>query len=143
MNKTYMAAKGEIEPNWYIVDAADKVLGRLAVKVSEVLRGKDKPTFTRHIDTGDHVIVVNAEKICVTGRKASQKTYYRHSGYRGGLTEMTYEKLQAKHPERIIELAIKGMLPKTKLGRAMFKKLKVYAGPEHNHNAQQPQPLEF
>ena len=142
-SKTYMPAKGEVIGQWYHVDATDKVLGRLAVKITDILRGKNKPTFTSHVDTGGYVIVTNAEKICITGNKAQQKTYYRHSGYRGGLTSITFEKLQARHPKRIIELAVKGMLPKNKLGRAMFRKLKVYAGPDHNHQAQQPESIDI
>ncbi len=141
--ETYMPAKGEVEARWYLIDATDKVLGRLAVKVTNILRGKNKPTFTSHMDTGDHIVIINADKICVTGNKAKQKNYYRHSGYKGGLTTVTLEKMREKHPERIIELAVKGMLPKNRLGRAMFRKLKVYAGPEHNQQAQQPEIIDI
>lgn len=140
---TYMAKPGEVERQWYVIDAEDKTLGRLASRIAEILRGKHKPTYTPHIDTGDFVIVVNAEKVKLTGNKWKQKKYYRHSGYPGGLKETTYEKLVQKKPELIIEKAVKGMLPHNKLGRAMLKKLKVYAGPDHPHQAQQPEELEL
>ena len=138
---TFMANPDKIEKKWYVVDATDCTLGRLASEVAKVLRGKNKPEFTPHVDTGDYVIVVNAEKIKVTGKKLDQKIYYRHSEYVGGMKESTLRELLAKKPERVIELAVKGMLPKNRLARHMLKKLKVYAGPEHPHTAQQPQPL--
>ncbi|MCU0566473.1 MAG: 50S ribosomal protein L13 [Oculatellaceae cyanobacterium Prado106] len=138
MNKTFLPSQETIERNWYLVDAADQRLGRLASEVANILRGKNKPTFTPHLDTGDFVIVINAEKIEVTGKKRSQKLYRRHSGRPGGMKTETFEKLQARIPERIIEQAIKGMLPKNTLGRQLFTKLKVYAGAEHPHQAQQP-----
>jgi large subunit ribosomal protein L13 len=131
----------DVQRRWFVVDAADQVLGRLASGVAAVLRGKHKATFTPHVDDGDFVIVVNAERIAITGRKRQQKTYYWHTGH-PGIKETTLEKLLAKHPERVIELAVKGMLPKSPLGRHMLAKLKVYRGPEHPHRAQQPQPLE-
>ncbi|MDX2229264.1 MAG: 50S ribosomal protein L13 [Leptolyngbyaceae cyanobacterium bins.349] len=143
MNKTYLPPQDSIERNWYVVDAADQRLGRLASEVARVLRGKNKPTYTPSMDTGDFVIIINAEKIDVTGRKRSQKLYRRHSGRPGGMKVETFEKLQARVPERIIEQAVKGMLPKNTLGRQLFTKLKVYAGPDHPHQAQQPQPLEI
>lgn len=141
--KSYMAKPHEVEQKWYVVDAEGLTLGRLSSEIAKVLRGKHKPTFTPHTDTGDFVIVVNADKIHLTGKKWEQKTYYHHSLYPGGLKEMTYDKLRVKSPEMIIELAVKGMLPKNKLGRAQLKKLKVYAGPEHPHQAQQPEALEL
>ncbi|WP_017326467.1 50S ribosomal protein L13 [Synechococcus sp. PCC 7336] len=141
MNKTPVPAVNELEPRWYVVDAADQRLGRLATAIAATLRGKNKPTFTPHMDTGDFVIVVNAEKIAVTGRKAEQKLYRRHSGRPGGMKVETFEHLQARLPERIIEKAVKGMLPHNALGRRLFTKLKVYAGPNHPHAAQQPEPL--
>jgi len=141
--KTYSARPKDINREWYVVDAAGVTLGRLASKIAHILRGKHKPTYTPSMDVGDHVIVINAEKVAVTGRKAQTKKYYRHSGYLGGLKETTFEKLIAKHPERIVELAIKGMLPHNSLGRAMYRKLKVYAGSEHPHTAQQPKPLDI
>lgn len=143
MNKTYLPAQDSLERNWYVVDAADQRLGRLATEIARVLRGKNKPTYTPSMDTGDFVIVINAEKVDVTGRKRSQKLYRRHSGRPGGMKVETFEKLQARIPERIIEHAVKGMLPKNTLGRQLFTKLKVYAGSEHPHHAQQPQPLEI
>lgn len=139
-NKTYVPPQGD-QGNWYVVDAAEHRLGRLASEIACVLRGKNKPHFTPNMDTGDFVIVVNAEKILVTGKKSSQKLYRRHSGRPGGMTVETFEKLQARIPERIIEKAVKGMLPKTSLGKRLFTKLKVYAGPTHPHTAQQPQTL--
>ncbi|MEE8109648.1 MAG: 50S ribosomal protein L13 [bacterium] len=128
---------------WFVVDASGRVLGRLASRVAAILRGKHKPTFTPHVDGGDHVIVINAERIVLTGKKLEDKVYYRHSGYPGGIKAQTAGELLRKHPERLIEKAVKGMLPKNTLGRAMFKKLKVYAGPDHRHEAQQPQPLQL
>ena len=141
--KTYMANPDKIERKWYVVDASEYTLGRLASEVAKVLRGKNKPIFTPHIDTGDYVIVINAEKVEVTGKKRKEKIYKRHTGYPGGLREITFEKLQAKKPEEIIRHAVKGMLPDGKLGRQMYKKLKVYAGPEHPHTAQKPETWEF
>jgi large subunit ribosomal protein L13 len=141
MTKTYLPPVDSIDRAWHVVDASNQRLGRLAVQVAEILRGKNKPTFTPHLDTGDFVIVINAEKIQVTGKKSSQKLYRRHSGRPGGMKTETFEKLQARLPERIIETAVKGMLPKNSLGRQLFTKLKVYAGPSHPHDAQQPQVL--
>ena len=137
--KSYMASPATIERKWYVVDATGYTLGRLSSEIAKVLRGKNKPTFTPHIDTGDYVIVVNAEKIKVTGKKLDQKIYYNHSEYVGGMKETTLKEMMAKKPERVIELAVKGMLPKGPLGREMFKKLYVYAGPEHPHAAQKPE----
>lgn len=141
--KTFMASPATIDRKWYVVDAADMTLGRLASEVAKVLRGKNKPIFTPHMDTGDYVIVVNAEKIKVTGRKMDQKIYYRHSDYVGGMKETTLKEKLAKKPEEVIELAVKGMLPKGPLGREMYKKLYVYAGPDHKHAAQKPEVLTF
>ncbi|WP_283683780.1 50S ribosomal protein L13 [Parablautia sp. Marseille-Q6255] len=141
--KSYMASPATIERKWYVVDAADMTLGRLASEVAKVLRGKNKPTFTPHIDTGDYVIVVNAEKVKVTGKKLDQKIYYNHSDYVGGMKETTLREMMAKKPERVIELAVKGMLPKGPLGREMYKKLYVYAGPDHKQQAQKPEVLTF
>ena len=141
--KTYMANPAKIERKWYVVDAEGCTLGRLASEVAKVLRGKNKPVFTPHIDTGDYVIVVNADKINVTGKKLDQKIYYRHSEYVGGMKETTLREMLAKKPERVIELAVKGMLPKGPLGRQMITKLHVYAGPEHKHEAQKPEKLTF
>jgi large subunit ribosomal protein L13 len=141
MSKTYLPPVDAIERNWYIVDAADQRLGRLASEIAMVLRGKNKPTFTPHLDTGDFVVVINAEKVAVTGKKRSQKLYRRHSGRPGGMKTETFEKLQSRLPERIIEKAVQGMLPKNTLGRQLFTKLKVYAGSEHPHAAQKPQVL--
>jgi large subunit ribosomal protein L13 len=138
-----MAKPDEVDRQWYVVDATDKTLGRLATRIAEILRGKHKPIYTPHIDTGDYVIVINAEKIKLTGNKWQQKKYYRHSGYPGGIKETTYEKLVQKKPEFIIEKAVRGMIPHNKLGRQMIKKLKVYSGPEHPHQAQQPVELEL
>jgi large subunit ribosomal protein L13 len=143
MNKTYLPPQDAIERNWYVVDATNQRLGRRASEIATILRGKNKPTFTPFMDTGDFVIVINAEKIDVTGRKRSQKLYRRHSGRPGGMKVETFAKLQARIPERIVEQAVKGMLPKNTLGRQLFTKLKVYAGSEHPHQAQQPQPLEI
>lgn len=141
--KTFMASPATIDRKWYVVDATDMTLGRLASEVAKVLRGKNKPIFTPHIDCGDNVIVINAEKIKVTGKKMDQKVYYHHSDYVGGLKEATLREKLAKKPEQVIELAVKGMLPKGPLGRQMFTKLHVYAGPEHKHEAQQPEVLTF
>ena len=141
--KTYMANPDKIESKWYVVDAEGQTLGRLAAEVAKVLRGKNKPEFTSHIDTGDNVIVINAEKIKVTGKKLDQKVYYHHSDYVGGMKETTLREMMAKKPEQVIELAVKGMLPKGPLGRTMIKKLHVYAGAEHAHQAQKPEVLTF
>lgn len=141
--KTFMASTAEVERKWYVVDAEGKTLGRLASEVAKVLRGKHKPIFTPHIDTGDYVIVVNAEKVKVTGKKLNQKIYYHHSGYVGGMKETTLKNMLANKPERVVELAVKGMLPKGPLGRQMYKKLFVYAGPEHKHAAQKPEAFTF
>ncbi len=139
--KTYHAKPGEVEREWLLVDATDMVLGRLASEVAQILKGKRKPQYTPHVDTGDFVVVINADKIRLTGNKAAQKNYYSHSGFPGGLKEVSFARMMAKHPERIIEKAVKGMLPKNTLGRAMGKKLKVYAGPEHPHQAQMPRQI--
>lgn len=141
--KSFMASPSNIERKWYVVDAEGKTLGRLASEVAKVLRGKNKPTFTPHIDTGDYVIVVNAAKIAVTGKKLDQKIYYHHSDYVGGMKETTLREMLAKKPEKVVELAVKGMLPKGPLGREMYTKLFVYAGPEHKHQAQKPEALTF
>ena len=141
--KTYMANPDKIERKWYVVDATGYTLGRLASEVASILRGKNKPEFTPHVDTGDYVIVINAEKIAVTGKKLDQKIYYHHSDYVGGMKETTLKEKLAKKPEEVIELAVKGMLPKGPLGRQMYKKLFVYAGPEHKHAAQKPEVLTF
>ena len=141
--KTYMANPDKIERKWYVVDAEGQTLGRLAAEVAKVLRGKNKPEFTPHIDTGDNVIVINAEKIKVTGKKLDQKVYYHHSDYVGGMKETTLREMMAKKPEQVIELAVKGMLPKGPLGRTMIKKLHVYARAEHAHQAQKPEVLTF
>jgi large subunit ribosomal protein L13 len=141
MNKTYVPTHDSLEHKWYVVDAADQRLGRLATEVATYLRGKHKPTYTPSMDTGDFVIVINAEKINVTGKKRTQKIYRRHSGRPGGMKTETFAKLQARLPERIVEEAIRGMLPHTSLGRQLFTKLKVYAGPEHPHAAQKPEEL--
>jgi large subunit ribosomal protein L13 len=137
-----VAKREEIEREWYVVDAEGQTLGRLASKVATILRGKHKPVYTPHLDCGDYVIVVNADKVRVTGRKLDQKLYYRHSGYPGGLRSISLRDQLAKHPDRVLQAAVKGMLPKNKLGRRMFKKLKVYAGDSHPHQAQRPKPLE-
>ena len=141
--KTYMANPDKLEKKWYVVDASGMVLGRLASEVASVLRGKNKPEFTPNVDTGDYVVVVNADKIKVTGKKLDQKIYYRHSDYVGSLKETTLKEMLAKHPERVIEFAVKGMLPKGPLGREMMTKLHVYAGAEHPHAAQKPEVLAF
>ncbi len=139
--KTVSAKAHEVQRSWYVVDGADQILGRLATAVAHRLKGKHKAEYTPHVDTGDYIVVVNAEKVRVTGRKFDNKLYQHHTGYPGGLKTTNFAKLQAEHPTRIIESAIKGMLPKNPLGRAMFKKLKVYAGAEHPHTAQEPKPL--
>ncbi|MGI6091760.1 MAG: 50S ribosomal protein L13 [Veillonellaceae bacterium] len=143
MKTTFMANAATIERKWYVVDAEGKTLGRLAAEVAKILRGKHKPTYTPHVDTGDHVIVVNADKVVLTGKKLVQKTYFRHSGYPGGTTFTPAGKLLADRPERLVEFAVKGMLPKNRLGRAMYRKLKVYRGPAHPHEAQKPEVLEL
>lgn len=140
--KTYMANNTTVERKWFVVDATDKTLGRLATEVASILRGKHKPIYTPHVDCGDYVIVVNAEKIKLTGKKWDQKIYYSHSGYNGGLKERTAKEVMEKFPTRMVEKAVKGMLPKTSLGAQMYRKLFVYAGPEHNHHAQKPESLE-
>ena len=141
--KTYSAKPSEVERKWYVVDATGKTLGRLSVQIANILRGKHRPTFTPHVDTGDFVVVVNAEKIRVTGKKADQMVYQRYSGYPGGLKEIPYRQMLERHPERILEHAVKGMLPHNRLGRSVYGKLKVYAGPDHPHAAQQPEPLDI
>ncbi|EUC53389.1 MULTISPECIES: 50S ribosomal protein L13 [Mogibacterium] len=141
--KSYIAKPAEIDHRWYVIDAEDKTLGKLAAEVAMILRGKKKPIYTPHVDCGDYVVVVNAEKVAVTGKKENQKIYRSHSGYPGGLKETTLAELRAKKPEEIIRHAVKGMMPKGKLGRQMFKKLKVYAGPEHPHAAQNPEEWKF
>lgn len=141
--KSYMASPATIERKWYVVDATGYTLGRLASEVAKILRGKNKPIFTPHIDTGDYVIITNAERIKVTGKKLEQKIYYRHSDYVGGMKETTLKEMLNKKPEKVIELAVKGMLPKGPLGRQMYRKLFVYAGPEHKHAAQKPEVLTF
>ena len=141
--KTYMANPDKIERKWYVVDAEGCTLGRLSSEIANVLRGKNKPEYTPHVDTGDYVIVVNADKVKVTGKKLQQKIYYNHSDYVGGMRETTLAEMLAKKPEKVVELAVKGMLPKGPLGRAMIKKLHVYAGPEHNNQAQKPEVLTF
>jgi large subunit ribosomal protein L13 len=143
MKTTFMANVSNIERKWYVVDAEGKTVGRLAAEVAKVLRGKHKPTFTPHVDTGDHVIVINAEKVVFTGKKLIQKTYFRHSGYPGGTTFTTAGKMLATRPERVVEMAVKGMLPKNRLGAQMYTKLNVYAGAEHPHAAQKPEILEI
>ena len=141
--KSFMASPSNIERKWYVVDATGHTLGRLSSEIASILRGKNKPTFTPHIDTGDYVIVVNADKIKVTGKKMDQKIYYNHSDYVGGMKETTLKEKMAKKPEDVIRLAVKGMLPKGPLGRSMITKLHIYAGPEHNHQAQKPEVLEI
>lgn len=141
--KSFMASPSTIERKWYVVDATGHTLGRLASEIASILRGKNKPTYTPHIDTGDYVIVVNADKVKVTGKKLDQKIYYHHSDYIGGMKETTLREMMNKHPERVIEYAVKGMLPKGPLGRQMYTKLFVYAGPDHKHAAQKPETLEF
>jgi large subunit ribosomal protein L13 len=139
--KTYVAKQAEIERDWFLVDASDQVLGRLASEIATVLRGKHKPIFSPHMDVGDFVVVVNASRVRLTGRKADQKTYFRHSGYIGGDRHIPFRRMLATHPERVIKLAVKGMLPKNRLGRQMLKKLKVYGGPNHPHASQSPRPM--
>ena len=139
--KTFSAKAHEVQRDWYVVDASEKTLGRLAAEIAHRLRGKHKAEYTPHVDTGDYIVVINAEKVRVTGNKASDKMYHHHTGYPGGLKSLSFDKLIEKAPERVIQRAVKGMLPRNPLGRAMFKKLKVYAGAEHPHGAQQPQQL--
>jgi large subunit ribosomal protein L13 len=141
--KTFTAKPAEVKRDWYVIDATGKTLGRMATEIARRLRGKHKPEYTPHIDTGDYIVVVNAEKVAVTGNKAKDKMYHHYTGYMGGLKTTNFEKLVAEKPEHIIQTAVKGMLPKNPLGRAMFRKLKVYAGPEHQHTAQQPKPLDI
>ncbi len=141
--KTYYAKPQEVEREWVLIDAEDQVLGRVATKAATILKGKHKPQYTPHVDTGDFVVVVNADKIRVTGAKTTDKVYSRHSGFPGGLKQETFEEAMAKHPERVIEHAVKGMLPKNTLGRAMGRKLKVYVGPDHPHTAQQPRKIDM
>lgn len=141
--KTFSAKPAEVTRDWFVVDAAGKTLGRMATEIALRLRGKHKPEYTPHVDTGDYIVVINAEKVVVTGKKTTDKIYRSYTGYIGGLKEISFDKLQQRAPERIIELAVKGMLPKNPLGRAMYRKLKVYAGSEHQHAAQQPLPLEI
>lgn len=141
--RTYTPKAEEIERKWWVVDAAGKPLGRLSTEIARILRGKHKPMYTPHLDTGDHVVVVNASRVVLTGNKADKKTYFRHSGYMGGERFIPYRRMAAAHPERVVEMAVKGMMPKNALGRAMYKKLKVYAGAEHPHQSQQPQPLDI
>jgi large subunit ribosomal protein L13 len=140
--KTYVATPATRERNWLVVDATGKTLGRLATQIADTLRGKRKPEYTPHCDVGDFVIVVNAEKVSVTGKKRQEKRYYRHSGFPGGLRSRTFEEMIARRPEEVLRLAVKGMLPRTRLGRQQLRKLKIYAGPEHPHQAQQPAPME-
>lgn len=141
--KTFSPKSKDIDRQWYVVDARNQVLGRLASHIAHILRGKHKPIFAPHVDTGDHVVVINADKVRITGRKAQQKKYTRYTGYPGGLRETVYEDMLKTYPERIIEHAVKGMLPHNRLGRQMYKKLRVYAGEEHPHHAQNPQPMEI
>ena len=141
--KTFSAKPAEVKRDWYVIDAEGKTLGRMATEIARRLRGKHKPEYTPHVDTGDYIVVINAEKVRVTGRKETDKVYYHHTGFVGGIKSITFDKLVKKAPERIIEKAVKGMLPKNPLGRAMYRKLKVYAGTEHKHTAQQPKPLDI
>jgi large subunit ribosomal protein L13 len=141
--KTYYAKPNEVEREWVLIDAKDQVLGRVATKAAHILRGKHKPQYTPHVDTGDYVVIINADKIRLTGTKAAKKEYYHHTGFPGGLKCETFEEGMAKHPERVVERAVKGMLPKTSLGRQMATKLKVYAGPEHPHEAQKPREIKM
>ncbi|MCP4252698.1 MAG: 50S ribosomal protein L13 [Candidatus Scalindua sp.] len=143
MIKTFIAKKEDVQRDWYVIDATDKVLGRMASRIAMILQGKTKPIYTPHVDTGDFVVVTNAEKIKLTGNKMDEKVYYSHSRYPGGFKEIPIKKWMEKHPDRIVNMAVKRMLPKTKLGSAMLKKLKVYAGPDHSHDAQQPKTLEI
>ncbi len=142
-NKTFVPQKDKIERKWWLVDAEDMILGRMATEIAKILRGRHKPTFTPFFDTGDFVVIINAKKIKVTGAKESQKMYYRHSGYMGGIKEVQYDRMLATYPERIIKYAVKGMLPKNKLNRKILKKLKIYAGSEHKHAAQKPEALKI
>ena len=141
--KTFSAKPAEVKRDWFVVDAEGKALGRLASEVARRLRGKHKPEYTPHVDTGDYIVIINADKVGITGNKAKDKTYYHHTGHIGNMRAFTFEKMQQRAPGRVIELAVKGMLPKNPLGRAMYRKMKVYAGTEHNHQAQQPQALDF
>lgn len=141
--KTFSAKPAEVRRDWYVVDATGKTLGRLSSEIARRLRGKHKPEYTPHVDTGDYIVVINAEKIRVTGNKRTDKVYYRHTGYIGNMKSVNLEKMLEQAPARVIETAVKGMLPKNPLGRSMFRKLKVYAGPQHNHTAQQPKPLDL
>ena len=141
--KTFSAKPAEVKRDWYVIDAEGKTLGRMATEIARRLRGKHKPEYTPHVDTGDYIVVVNAEKVAVTGNKRSDKMYHRHTGYIGNLKSTNFEKLVASKPEQVIQLAVKGMMPKGPLGRAMLRKLKIYAGTEHNHTAQQPKQLEI
>ena len=143
MKKTYSPTAKDIDRKWFVVDATGQTLGRLASRIAHVLRGKHKPGFSPHLDMGDHVIVVNAEKVAVTGRKEERKVYYRHTGYPGGIRTTSYREIMEKHPERVIAMAVRGMLPRNVLGRRTLKKLRVYAGPEHRHGAQKPEELTF
>jgi len=143
MQKTYQAKKGEVEQRWFLVNAEGKVLGRLATGLARILRGKHKPTYTPHVDTGDFVVVVNAGKVVLTGNKMSDKLYYHHTGHPGGIRQISAEKLMAKKPTELLRTAVKGMLPKNTLGRQMLRKLKIYAGPSHRHGAQMPVPLDL
>lgn len=143
MDKSFIQKPAEVERKWYIVDAEGKTLGRMATQIAAILRGKNKPTFTPHVDCGDYVIVINAEKVAVTGKKRKEKVYTRHTGYPGGLRQVTFDELMEKHPEEAVRHAVKGMMPTGKLGRQMYKKLKVYAGPEHGHAAQKPEKLDI
>lgn len=141
--KSYIAKPNEVERKWYVIDAEGKVLGRLASEIASILRGKNKPIYTPHVDTGDFVIVINADKVVLTGKKLEQKYYRYHTGYPGGLKEISYERMMSEKPEKVIQQAVKGMLPKNSLGRQMFRKLKVYRGPEHKNEAQKPEVYEF
>ncbi len=141
--KTYSAKAETVQRDWFVVDATDKVLGRLATEIARRLRGKHKPVYTPHVDTGDYIVVINAEKIAVTGNKEAGKMYHHHTGFPGGIRSQNLATMREKHPERILETAVKGMMPKNSLGRAMLKKLKIYTGPEHHHAAQQPKTLEI
>lgn len=141
--KTFSAKPHEVKREWLVVDAADQVLGRLASQIASRLRGKHKPVFTPHVDTGDYIVVINADKVRVTGKKATQKVYHRHSGFPGGIHSLSFEKLHARYPDRVLETAVKGMLPKGPLGYAMLRKLKIYRGSEHPHAAQQPKAIQF
>lgn len=143
MNRTFSQRPEDVQREWLLVDAEGKTLGRLASEIAKILRGKHKPTFTPHVDGGDFVVVINADKIRVTGDRLDSKKYYRHSGYMGGLKEISLRRMLETHPERVLELAVRGMLPKNRLGRKMFKKLKVYAAPTHPHTAQQPRPIDL